>query len=399
MQLAVSKKRRLKLALGGSLAVAAFGVASSAGAGVAAAAACKSYTPVTLQLQWQTQAQFAGYIEAGVDGYYKQECLNVTIVPAASDTVPQLTVADGGKADFAVAWVPKALQSRQQGADIEEVAQVFQRSGTLQISFKKNPKTGAAQNLTTPASLKGTTVGDWGYGDEYELFAGLTKAGLDPATDVTHVQQAFTMDGFLEGDMESAQAMIYNEYALVLESINPATGKLYQPSDLNVINWNKIGTAMLQDGIWVNAKKLKTKAFQQTTTRFLTAAFHGWIDCGAQPVKCAKDTVAAGKGLAPVHQLWMMNQVNQLIWPSPQGIGIVNSKAWNQTVKIAEKTKGDTTIDKGASVLNGAPAPGAYTNTYAQQALAALKKQGLNVTGKGYKPITVKLTKGGLGSI
>jgi NitT/TauT family transport system substrate-binding protein len=207
------------------------------------------------------------------------------------------------------------------------------------------------------------------------------------------------MDGFLKGQMESAQAMIYNEYALVLESTNPATGKLYQPSDLNVINWNKVGTAMLQDGIWANAKKLKTKAFQKTTTEFLTAAFHGWIVCATQPVKCAQDTVNAGKGLAPVHQLWMMNQVNQLIWPSPQGIGMVNAQAWNQTVSVAEHTDGDTFTDKGSTVLKGAPKPGAYTNTYTEQALAALKKQGVNVTGTGYKPITVKLTKGGLGKI
>jgi NitT/TauT family transport system substrate-binding protein len=398
MHLVGMKKKQSSLALICAVAAFTLVVAMSVGPKLAAAAACKTYTPVTLQLQWQTQAQFAGYIEAGVDGYYKQECLNVTIVPAASDTVPQLTVADGGKADFAIAWAPKALQSRQQGADIEEVAQVFQRSGTLQISFKKNPKTGAAQNLSSVAALKGTTVGDWGYGDEYELYAGLTKAGLTPS-DVTHVQQAFTMNGFLDGDMESAQAMIYNEYALVLESTNPATGKLYTPSDLNVINWNKVGTAMLQDGIWVNAKKLKTKAFQQTTVKFLTAAFHGWIVCGSQPTKCAKDTVTAGHGLAPVHQLWMMNQVNQLIWPSPQGIGMVNPTAWNQTVKIAEHTDGDTFVDGGKTVLTKAPSPGSYTNTFTMEALATLKKEGLNVTGNGYKPITVKLTKGGLGKI
>ena len=45
-------------------------------------------------------------------------------------------------------------------------------------------------------------------------------------------------------------AMIYNEYAQVLETTNPATGKLYQPEDLNVINYNDVGTAMLQDALW-----------------------------------------------------------------------------------------------------------------------------------------------------
>lgn len=106
----VGTRLRRPFALVSAAAALALLVALTAGVtATSAATTCKKYTPVTLQLQWQTQAQFAGYIAAGVNGYYKQECLNVTIVPAAADTVPQLTVADGGKADFAVAWVPKAL--------------------------------------------------------------------------------------------------------------------------------------------------------------------------------------------------------------------------------------------------------------------------------------------------
>ena len=36
--------------------------------------------------------------------------------------------------------------------------------------------------------------------------------------------------------------MIYNEYAQVLEATNPETGELYKPTDLNVINYNDVGT-------------------------------------------------------------------------------------------------------------------------------------------------------------
>ena len=64
------------------------------------------------------------------------------------------------------------------------------------------------------------------------------------------------MNGFLDGDIDAAQAMTYNEYAQVLETKNPATGELYKPEDLNVINWNDVGTAMLQDAIWANSEKL-----------------------------------------------------------------------------------------------------------------------------------------------
>jgi NitT/TauT family transport system substrate-binding protein len=339
---------------------------------------------VTLQLQWVTQAQFAGYIAALKQGFYNDQNLNVTIQPAGTDTVPQTTVDDGGSADFAIAWVPKALQSREQGADITDVGQVFQRSGTLQISFKKN-------NITSVADLKGKVVGDWGFGNEYELFAGMTRDGLDPGKDVQIVQQQFDMNAFLAGDIDAAQAMIYNEYAQVLEAKNPATGQLYQPSDLNVINWNDVGTAMLQDAIWANTKKLQDPAFQDVTVRFLTASYQGWIYCASHPTECRDEVVAAGSKLGASHQLWQVNEVSKLIWPSPDGIGMVDKSAWDRTVNIAQHTKNAD----GDTVLKAAPTGEAYTNEFTQQALQNLQDMGLDTTGADFRPITVTLNPGG----
>jgi NitT/TauT family transport system substrate-binding protein len=355
----------------------------NSGAGSTAANSGKKVN-VTLQLQWVTQAQFAGYIAALKKGFYDAQGLNVKIVPAGTDTVPQTTVDDGGSADFAIAWVPKALQSREKGADITDVGQVFQRSGTLQISFKD-------RGITSVTDLKGKTVGDWGFGNEYELFAGMTKDGLNPGKDVKIVTQQFDMNAFLAGDIDAAQAMTYNEYAQVLEAKNPKTGKLYQPSDLNVINWNQVGTAMLQDAIWANTKKLQNKSFQDTTVKFLTASYQGWIYCAANPTDCRDMVVAAGSKLGASHQLWQTNEASKLIWPSPQGIGMVDKAAWNRTVNIAEHTKNKD----GDTVLTGAPKGEAYTNEFTEKALAKLKDMNLDTTGSSFKPITVTLNPGG----
>ena len=57
----------------------------------------------------------------------------------------------------------------------------------------------------------------------------MTKAGLNPGKDVTLAQQQFDMQA-LKGDIDAAQAMIYNEYAQVLEAkgtdFKPITVKL-----------------------------------------------------------------------------------------------------------------------------------------------------------------------------
>jgi NitT/TauT family transport system substrate-binding protein len=360
------------------------GATTPAGSGGGSSSSTAAPADVKLQLQWVTQAQFAGYIAALKQGFYKDQNLNVEIIPAGTDTVPQTTVDDGGSADFAIAWVPKALQSREQGANITDVGQVFQRSGTLQISMKD-------KNITSVADLKGKVVGDWGFGNEYELFAGMTKNGLDPGKDVQIVQQQFDMNAFLAGDIDAAQAMIYNEYAQVLEANNPKTGKLYQPSDLNVINWNDVGTAMLQDAIWANTTKLQDPKFQDVTVRFLTASYQGWIYCASHATECRDEVVAAGSKLGASHQLWQVNEVNKLIWPSPDGIGMVDKAAWDRTIKIAQNTKNAD----GETVLKAAPTGEAYTNDYTQKALQNLQGMGLDTTGADFQPITVTLNPGG----
>ena len=379
----------LALAGVGALALSACapGAASTAPASTASSGASGSagaLTPVKIQLQWYKQAQFAGYIEAVKQGYFTDEGLDVTLVDGGADIVPQTQLATN-KVDYAVAWVPKALASREQGAKITDVAQIFQRSGTLQVSLKKT-------GITDVAAFKGKNIGSWGYGNEFELYAGMTKAGLDPASDVKVVQQAFDMKGLLSGDVAAAQAMTYNEYAQVLETMNPATGKLYQPSDLNVVSWATDGVGMYQDALWANSDKLASDtAYQDQTTKVIKAVLKGWVYARDNVEQTATDVVAAGSQLGASHQLWQTNEVNKLIWPDPDGIGMVDDTLWKQTVDIAMTTKNGS----GATVITKPPSSDAYTNTYVSKALAELKSDGVDTTGASFKPITVTLKQGG----
>ena len=340
--------------------------------------------PVRLQLQWFTQGQFAGYFAAVEKGFYAERGLDVQIMEGGVDIVPQTVLAQG-QADFALAWVPKALASREQGAGITNVAQIFQRSGTYQVSF-------ADHGIRTPADLRGKRVGNWGFGNEFELFAGMTQAGLTPATDVTLVQQQFDMQALLSGEIDAAQAMSYNEYAQVLEATNPATGQLYQPSDFSVINWNGVGTAMLQDAIWASTERLNDPAYQDLTTKFIAGSIEGWAYCRDNVEECRDIVVKAGSTLGASHQLWQINEVNKLIWPSPAaGAGTIDEAAWAQTVQVAR-----TAVNAdGQTVLTQDPDPEAYTNTYVQRAIEQLKAEGVDVVGANYSPIEVTLNPGG----
>ncbi|MBC8364657.1 MAG: ABC transporter substrate-binding protein [Actinobacteria bacterium] len=344
---------------------------------IAATGDCDTVDSVSLQLQWVTQAQFAGYFAAVDKGIYEKYCLDVTVLEGGVDIVPQQQLASGA-VDFAVSWVPKALVSRESGVNIVNVAQIFQRSGTLQVSW-------ADSGINSPADLAGKVVGNWGWGNEFELLAGARKAGLDPSTDFELVQQSFDMLALLKGEIDASQAMIYNEYAQVLEAVNPATGERYTADDLSVINWNDEGTAMLQDAIWADGARLADAGYQDLTRRFVAGSLEGWMHCRDNSADCVDIVLANGSALGASHQAWQMNEINGLIWPSPDGVGMMDADLWAQTSNVATSE----------SILAAAPDAGSYTTAYVESALASLNGRGMDSTGKNWQRVSVTLNLGG----
>ncbi|HET7473228.1 MAG TPA: ABC transporter substrate-binding protein, partial [Candidatus Limnocylindrales bacterium] len=355
--------------------------ASSAASPSSAAAAAT----VRLQLQWAPQAQFAGYFAADKQGYFKAENLTVQVVPGGPDVVPQ---AEGSKPDgpeFTISWVPKVLEAREAAtpSDLIDIAQIFQRSGTLSVTWKDT-------GLDDPCKLAGKKVGTWGFGNEFEVTAGLLTCGLTPGLenggDATkqyqQVTQAFDMKAFLAREIDAAEAMIYNEYAQVLESTDPNTGELYKPDQLNIINWNDYRVAMLQDAIFVRKSWLEKDQNRDVAVRFVRASLKGWIYCRDHPDDCVQYTTEAGSQLGAGHQKWMMNEVNALVWPSPLGVGMIDPVFWQQTVKIA----------KNAGIIKTDPSVDAYTSDIVKEASAGLTD---DLKGTSFQKGTVEVTPGG----
>ncbi|MDN4475316.1 ABC transporter substrate-binding protein [Demequina sp. SYSU T00192] len=343
-------------------------------------------TPVSVQLQWLTQAQFACYYAAADQGYYEEEGLEVEIIPGAVDIVP-IDVLTSGGADFAVSWVPKVLGAIEQGAAVTNIAQIFERSGTTQVAFKDS-------GITSAADFAGKSIGSWGYGNEWELIAGMQANGvtLDDLAGGSTVQQAFDMNAFIAGDIDAAQAMTYNEYAQVLETVNPDTGELYTADDLIVIDWNDEGTAMLQDAIWADAERLASdEDYAATATSFVKGTIKGCVYAKDEPQAAADIVTAAGSTLGTSHQLWMTNEVNKLIFPSTSGVGHINEDQWDSTVAMAL----DTVNPEGATIITTEPPETAYSNEYVDAALEELKAEGVDVMGEGFEPIEVTLNEGG----
>jgi NitT/TauT family transport system substrate-binding protein len=193
------------------------------------------------------------------------------------------------------------------------------------------------------------------------------------------------MNLFLNRDVDAAAAMTYNELAQVLETKNPDTGNLYQLSELNVLNLEDAGTGMLEDGVFVRGDWIADEANQETATKFLAASFKGWIYCRDHPDECTQLVLDNGPTLGKGHQAWMMNEINALVWPAPDGIGVMNSDAYDRTASIA----------KQFGVIKKPAGSDAYMTDIAQRAVDEISAEGEDVNGNDYKKAKVKVTPKG----
>ena len=173
--------------------------------------------------------------------------------------------------------------------------------------------------ITSIGQMKGKKVGVWCCGNENELYAALNKNGMDPKKDVTIVNQPFDMNLFLNKQVDAAAAMTYNELAQVLETKNPKTGKLYQPSDINVIKMDAPAR-----GCWRTASsRAATGSRTRTTRRSRSASWPrasaGGSTAATTSAECTQIVLNNGPTLGKGHQTWMMNEINALVWPARTG--------------------------------------------------------------------------------
>ncbi len=342
-------------------------------------AADDNLAQVRLQLQWVTQAQFAGYYVANELGFYEEEGLAVTILESDGEVQPAEAVAVGA-AEFGVTWLPKTLIANEKGGDLVNIAQIFQRSGTVLVSF-------AETGIESLTDLVHQTVGYWPEGNEFEVYATTFVMGSDPYSGehLLLVEQPFHLKLLLDGEVDAGQALIYNWYGRLLGETNPATGNLYQEADFNLIDMNKIGAALLQDHVVARGDWLAQEGNEEITLGFLSATLRGWIYCRDNADNCVRILLEIDPALGESHQQWQMNEVNKLIWPAPTGIGMMDGESWDQSVEWL--------LTFGA--LDDEPAPGAYREDLLARALASLLEDGLDVKGEDWQADSISVRAGG----
>lgn len=253
--------------------------------------------PVSLQLQWVTQAQFAGYYVALDKGWYHKEGIDLTIEPGGPDVTPAELVSVGTH-DFGTSLLADLVVTIQKGKPLISLAQIQQTNGLILIAHKSS-------GIEQPTDFVDKRVGVWLGAWEAQFNALMAKEKLT-SQDFELVPQGWSMDPFLTKDLDVASAMIYNEYHAVLESGVRA-------EDLNIIDYADYGLDFPGDVLFTSRQMVEQHP--DLCVRMLRASLRGWQYAVDHPEEAVDIVLKYDKSgvQTRAHQLSMMNEIIKLV--------------------------------------------------------------------------------------
>ena len=267
-------------------------------------------------------------------GFYEDEGIDLDILPGGTDVTSEDQV-ENDVAQIGTAFYSSVLTYQENGSDFINIFQTMQKSPQWLVTKKDS-------GITSGKDLKGKKVANWFGGRQYEFYAMAQKYGYDPEKDIDWVQQDYTMDQFENDEVDAASAMSYNEYLLLLENG-------YSEDDLNVIDPNEEGTAMLEDCLFV--KKSWAEENEDLLVRFIRATIKGWQYTAEHPEEAGKIVYKEGESATEDHQIAMTKKVVEFVAPdgNTDEIGELDTDALQQTIDLGVQSgliKKSISLDK-----------------------------------------------------
>ncbi|MGI8713550.1 MAG: ABC transporter substrate-binding protein [Solirubrobacteraceae bacterium] len=165
---------------------------------------------LSLMLDWQPNADHAGIYQGQADGAFKAAGLNVTVrIP--SDPATPLQLLQAGKVDVAVSYEPELMLARDKGAPLVAIGAMVQRPLTSIVSLRD-------KHITTPAQLKGKTVGDAGIPYQHAYLDTILRRAGVPLSSVKEVNVGSNLVGsMLSGQVDATLGAYWNVEAVQLQ--------------------------------------------------------------------------------------------------------------------------------------------------------------------------------------
>lgn len=209
-------------------------------------------TPVTVQLKWQHQFQFAGYYAAKEKGFYRDAGLEVTLVPAPEKIDPVESVLSG-KADYGIGS-SEIVVARAAGKPVVALAAIYQHSPYGIVSVR-----GRAVDSVHDLAGKRVMIEP----QAAEVIAYLKSEGVAPER-LLAIPHTFSTGNLISGEVDAMTGYLTDE-PFVLE----AAGLAY-----NIFTARSGGIDFYGDVLFTTEAEVRDRP--ERLEAFLDATLKGW---------------------------------------------------------------------------------------------------------------------------
>jgi NitT/TauT family transport system substrate-binding protein len=252
----------------------------------------KAGTPITLQLDWKANAQFAGPLVAKEEGWYQEAGLDVTIRPAEQnrDQVAEVANQPGwigvGEADV-------LLVARSKGQPIKAFAAMFQTTPLVLMTLKSS-------GLKTFTDLRGKRIGL--HSDSQKAIDVLLSFNHMARAEVTIVEVPYNLDLLLQGRVDAMQGY----------SVDEAVDLTLRGHPVNLIPMSENGYVAYAEVLFSNEKFLESDPNAIAT--FLSVTNRGWERAVHDPGQTAKMIATKYlRGADPAYQEASLRAIEPLL--------------------------------------------------------------------------------------
>ena len=217
--------------------------------------------------QWAPQSQFSGFYAAAEKGFYAQEGIDLEI-KGGGPGIDALDEVAGGKSTFATGWLISAMKVKASGKEIVNICQLIQKSALVLVARKDS-------GIKTVDDLAGKSIGIWP--GDFQVPPRTLSSMKN--IEVSFVDQGFSLDAFVQGEMDVCSAMAYNELLVLLD-------RHFKYDDLTVLSYHDVGMNFPEDGIYVSRSFLENHP--EACAAFVRATIKGWKYAFANPDEIAR---------------------------------------------------------------------------------------------------------------
>lgn len=261
---------------------------------------------VSIRLQWVHQAQFAGYYYADKAGYYKNEDINVTLMPGGINAAAIPLVASGSD-QFGVTGADQIILAREKGIPVVAIATIYRKSPFVLFSLKDS-------NITTPKQFIGKKIG-FLLGSEPVYRTLLKNAGVN-SRELEEVPVTYDITPFLTKKIDVMPGYAINEVITAEE----------QGYTLNLIWPSDYGINFYADTLFTTEEMIKNRP--DIVRKVVKATIKGWEEALENPEQAVTYTLQYSDKLTREHEMKMMNASIPLVKPDNNPVGSMDRAVW-----------------------------------------------------------------------